>query len=61
MNLSDFITVYNATTNVKKHNCPTTNNLSLGDKIVKGEIVCKTYKYYESDYKPTIYCKIIKN
>jgi hypothetical protein len=64
MNLSDFITVYNATTNVEKHNRLEVDNLlSLGNKIVNGDVVCKAYKYYETDYKPTctIYCKIIKN
>lgn len=64
MNLNDYITVHNATTNTEEHNRPEVDNLlSLGNKIVRGEVVCKAYKYYESDYKPTrtIYCKIIKD
>ena len=51
MNLSDFYTV---TTNVEKHNRPEVDNLlSLGNKTVRGEVVCKTYKFYESNYIPT--------
>jgi hypothetical protein len=58
MNLSDFITVYNATTNVEKHNRPEVDNLlSLGNKIVNGDVVCKAYKNYERNYTT---CNIYK-
>lgn len=50
MLLTDFITVHNATTNVK--NRPNPDNLSLGENTVNGEVVCNVYRRYESNYIP---------